>query len=807
MNKLTSPFREGIMEAERIHEFFTKKTLNALMQKATKSYSKKFTDVQLNFAGIYSMVRSYKLSESAKDGIRTSRLAVEESLKKDINSYKKGRDLSAKEKLDFLNNLFKGVDPDNYPDNIAEILEKNASELLPPSLIEYVKGVNEMFEVTKPLAKFSSEFSFGMPFEEWVNYTPWFSVKREGYQPEDDVNLVDITQSSDDIALSFDKDTKMNSSGNMGSLEAKTRRLGESRVYVYNINYLAENRMRLNLLDYLTINQRRELNNVISGKGTVHKKFVNLLGDSGGKKGRTALMQYAIGRMWRNSVQSASFVAPMQGFVNTITNLWASTKLSSFYQWPAHVASNLTPFFVVNANNPEKIKYLFEAYGILIKKWAGVPLDGRISKTIDRLDEIIKSRSQEQFLDKSISLEINSSDLWQKIKSSPIYSGLQDINNLREKLLFAPFKFSDIHSGLPMMLAEIRYLEQVDKRSFDWDSLSPSSSNLIKALDEIERFIGIGASSRRSYYTDTKNGYVSVIRNMISSFSSHRINNATNFKQELRRFTSSNLSQDEKMKSMRYMLGIAAQSVVFTGIKTFLLSSFYSIISDFLGEDENEEELNKEYAKLVSGGGSAADKKIIRAEISMREKIRKEYQRVKDRQNSNRILFITLGKDILSNAFLIPAASNIPLDMLLIPMDQHHSELFNKQKDEKLSILSKRLKAAKDIGNKRAELDLIKQIARIEGQEPLLMSPTVPNQVDFGGGLYGGVAEDAARALSAASSSLIKVEAPQLSEVFGGLGVIGLNQPDFNKFIRLYSKREKYEKELEENIKKIKSSR
>jgi hypothetical protein len=529
-SKLTNNFRSGIMAAERIHDEFTKPVLKEMYESAVaENGGKDFNGQEHNHAGIYSMARAFKSTEGVTEGILNSKRSIETSIKKDIESVWSGRKRAAENHLEFLNNLFVGITKDTPNEEALGILEANAEKILPKGLISYVKGINELFEATKPLAKFTSEFGLGRPFEEWVNYTPSLAITKEGQPIEFDVTEMSVNVSSDE---SVHGDTNMQRGGG-GSMKDRTRRLGNSMVYVFNINHLAENRMRLNLIDYLTLQQRRELNNVISGKGTKHKEFAKLLKDEDGGKERVSHLQTTVRTMWSNTIQSASFISEFQAGVNVFSNMWASGKLASLYQFPGQVASNLAPYFVVNSGSPKRIKYLFDAMGILLKKQMGQTLEPRLDKVVSRILSTVHGRSQEQFLDKSIALDVNGSAVWQQVKTSSFWNQIKGINRLREKILFSQFIYSDMMTGAPMMLANMMAHEEAAGRATSWDGLTFNDESFIKAVDEAERFVGIGASSRRGVWTNNKNGYLVTLRNMLSAFSSHRVNNATNFAIEL----------------------------------------------------------------------------------------------------------------------------------------------------------------------------------------------------------------------------------------------------------------------------------
>lgn len=804
-SKLTNNFRSGIMAAERIHDEFTKPVLKEMYESAVaENGGKDFNGQEHNHAGIYSMARAFKSTEGVTEGILNSKRSIETSIKKDIESVWSGRKKAAENHLEFLNNLFVGITKDTPNEEALGILEANAEKILPKGLISYVKGINELFEATKPLAKFTSEFGLGRPFEEWVNYTPSLAITKEGQPIEFDVTEMSVNVSSDEsVHGDLNKDTNMQRSGG-GSLKDRTRRLGNSMVYVFNINHLAENRMRLNLIDYLTLQQRRELNNVISGKGTKHKEFAKLLKDEDGGKERVSHLQTTVRTMWSNTIQSASFISEFQAGVNVFSNMWASGKLASLYQFPGQVASNLAPYFVVNSGSPKRIKYLFDAMGILLKKQMGQTLEPRLDKVVSRILSTVHGRSQEQFLDKSIALDVNGSAVWQQVKTSSFWNQIKGINRLREKILFSQFIYSDMMTGAPMMLANMMAHEEAAGRATSWDGLTFNDESFIKAVDEAERFVGIGASSRRGVWTNNKNGYLVTLRNMLSAFSSHRVNNATNFAIELAKVNDSNTTSEEKAQSVRYMLGIQAQSVVFSVIKWGMVGAFYNLLTAFMGDEENEDELEKKYRKLLTDKNISKEQKLtIQAEISMLQKIRNEYEKVKEKNNSYEVLVVRGLQDMVSNSFLIPAATDIPVNAIIHnTYDKYEAERFNEVKESELKQLNEKLKKAKDSKNISAAIELQKDISRWGSQEAITFVYEGQSIIPFDG-VYGGVMKDAAKFVDSASSALLKAEPLSMADVFLGTGLVGLSQPELNKIARLYAKKEEYEAEYKEKIEEL----
>jgi hypothetical protein len=71
-------------------------------------------------------------------------------------------------------------------------------------------------------------------------------------------------------------------------------------------------------------------------------------------------------------------------------------------------------------------------------------------------------------------------------------------------------------------------------------------------------------------------------------------------------------------------------------------------------------------------------------------------------------------------------------------------------------------------------------------------------------GLYGGVVNEVSKFMDAAAGSLIQAEAMSLQDALLGAGLIGLSQPDINRWARMYSKIGEYEDDYVERLKEIK---
>lgn len=808
MNKFISPFREGINQAERMYQTVMQPALRDALKKAHKIDGvMEYSPVQQNQAGIYGYARQYKMGEGITQGLLETKRWLESSVSKYINSYNKNKARSGKEQMDFIQSIYNGLNENTKDEDALSIIEDNAAKLLPEGLRGFVNDVAALYDSIKPLSKYTSEVVYGRKFEEWVNYIPAFAMHNQNG------GIVDFPINANEVDLSMrgviDDASYMKTGG--GSTKQRKRYLGEGRVLVFNINHLADNRMRLALMDYFTATARRELKEAMNSD-----KFKEIMDDKDLQKGRVNHLNKTIQVMWNNVIQSASFVSPFQAGLNVATSWWARGKLSSIYQLPGQFTSNTIPFFVVNAMNPQKIKYFFQSVNILIKYKFGKIDDPRLNSTIERILFSIKQRQQEAFMDRSVSLDLNSSQMKELFLKTGmgqyLTGGAKKVNEFLDKALYAQFKYSDILSGAPIMMAEYMDREVKAGRIADngvedaWNSLTYNPESYNAALDETERFIGVGAASRRGVWLNNKNGWMMVVRNMISAFSSHRVNNANNFVNELRTVLMTN-SNEERFKSLQYMTGIIAQSAMFTYVKYMVVMGFYNLLSDKMDVEEDEEELEKLLTQMAANNVSKQDQDLVRAEISMRKKIRAELDNVKRRNSDEKLLAINFGKDVISNAFIIPAVSETPLNTVLhILYDKGEQEAFKLAKDGITDDLKKKLELAKKMKDYSGQAKLELEIARIGAQEALLLSPPRMSSIPFEGS-YGGFFNDLARIAGRFSGKAAEAQPFTVNDLFMFAGVFGLTPADVNKVTRLVAKKEDYEQEYREKAEEIEEKR
>ena len=651
----------------------------------------------------------------------------------------------------------------------------------------YHKDIIDMFEMVKPLSKFNTEFAYGRPFDEWINYVPAFSVRTDSESITDPKKEI-LSMDSDSHALGeLDQDRNMQRQG-MSATKDRTRRLGKHRVLVFNINQLAESRMRLNLLDIFTAIERRELVNLLSENGAENKTFHKWLNPEGINSGREGLIYRTVLQAWQHSIQSASFASKYDVFINQITRLIGSVKLSSAYQFFAQGISNVLPFFVTNINNPLKASRFFTALNVIAKYKAG-KLDPRSTKTVERLLAGIAMRKQDQFLDKSIKLNVSGKEMFQAFKSSPLFSLIENANEIREKIMFAQFKYSDMVSGDPIILAEYISNEiEAGRGNEKWDGITYNEESYFKALDETERFIGIGGATRRGAFMHNGQWPIVMLRNILTAFASHRINNATNFEIEFNQLRSGNLTPEQRNKSIRYMMAIAAQSISFGAVKWGITLGIFNVIRGALEEDENEDKLKSLYRKLVNA--NPEDAKKIQAEISMRQNIRSEWDKVKNRTEDKKLLAVNIAADTVANSFVITAGFDFITNYVVhLVYDKNEEVQFRETKEEKLASLTKKIKNAENLGEytKAAELTLEKK--RIDSQEVVLASFENRGFIPFAGA-YGMALKDIANFGDAVADSVMQpdVKAFTWYDASLALGAAGLMQADYQKFLKMEDK-------------------
>lgn len=801
MFKIVSPFREGTNKSEIVQEKIIKPYLKKLLKSAERISGKRYTQYERNKIGIYSYLVAYKANETQKEGLERNKNYLKESFGHYSNSFDKSLRQAAIDHQRELDNFIKDIDftREDVIDQLKDLAD------LDEGMKTYHQGIVDMFNMVKPLSKFNTEFAYGRPFDEWINYVPAFSVRTDS-ESETAQDKEILSMDSETQALGeLDKDKNMQRQG-LSATKERTRRLGKNRMLVLNINQLAEGRMRLNLLDIFTSMERRELVNLISEQGSKRKEFLTWLNDKDTQAGRANLIYRTVLQHWRHSIQSASFGSRYDIFINGLTRLVGSVKLSSGYQFFAQGISNVLPFFVTNINNPAKSARFFKALTTIAKYKSG-KLDERSTATVKRLLRGIEMRKQDASLDKSVRLNVSGKDIFQAIKASPLFGAIEKVNEWREAIMFTQFKYSDMVSGDPIILAEYLSNEiEAGRGNDNWDGITYNEESFLKALDETERFIGIGGATRRGAFMHNGNWMITTLRNLLTAFSSHRLNNATNFEIEFNNIRNNNVTPEERAKSIRYMAAITAQSISFGAVKWGITIGIFNIIRGLLEEDDNEEKLKKLYQKMKSGGVSQADLKKINAEISMREAIRAEFNKVKDRTENKQLLAVNIAQDTLANSFVIPAGFDFLTNYVVhLVYDKQDEQTFNEVKEEKLATLKKKIKNAKNIGNTRLELELTMEEKRVSSQMAINASFEQKGFIPFDG-TYGMAFNDIAQFGDALADSIIKPDVKAMSWYDWSLfaGTAGFMLADVQKGLRIQDKIEGHKMEYDAKIEELK---
>lgn len=779
--KMNSKLRESFKNAERFEKEIMIPYLNNLITQSEKMSGRPYNNADQIKLGIYAHMRQHYLDETPEEGLNKNFDWLTRSFSNYSDTNDKKFNAASKWQSDFLNSeLLQGIDVNNIIEGDFLKMEANAQRIFDKGQLHFADGVVKLFDSLKPMSKFTSEFVYGNKFQEINNYVPSYSMVLKGGKEVVDQESIRFDMKADSFANGMigGVDPNMNKKG-MSSIKVRHRVLGDNRVLDLNINRLAQNRGRLNALDYFTAIERRQMSNVLNSN-----ELRTWLGDPKGQRGRVDLFKKAHKQMWTNSVMSTVYLGDFHAVINSFTSRMVGAKLFSAHQLFSQTISNSVTFFIQNLNNPKKIVDFFKAYDFI----ARAESDPEKHQLLSRIISDIKNRSQDAILDRSARLDIDGQSIWQDFKKTNLFKGIRDLDKLREKIMFAPFRLSDEFSGYPMILAE--FLDQERKRTgnnnITYDNMSYNEESYFKALDSTESMIGIGSASRRGEWMHNNNAAISMLRNVLTMFSSHRINNATNFGIAIKNLQDPTLSIEDKSKSARYMIAIAGQTAAFGLVKGGIALMIGQLIMKAARNNEDDD-LEKLYMQRKDQM-SPKEKESLQQEISMRRDIRKAVSAFDARNSSVSTLGMNILGDMFSNIHYIPAISDIPKNMILhLGWDIDQEKGFRAAKEGELERLKALQKRAKAFGDTRQYAKLSEDISDLDSQEYMSLTFEKRGFVDIGGTI-GPFLSQNFDIVQQATKSLIKDERFGVEDWATLLGTYGLGSPDFQKYLNLRAK-------------------
>lgn len=369
-----------------------------------------------------------------------------------------------------------------------------------------------------------------------------------------------------------------------------------------------------------------------------------------------------------------------------------------------------------------------------------------------------------------------------------------------ENGLLGMFRISDYLSGVPMMLAEYLSNEQtrLNRPELSFNDLVYNAQSYVRSLDEVERFLGIGDNSRRGEYLTNRNASVSLARNLLISFRSFSIGNATNFMAEYQKLMDGDLSTGDKLKSLRYMGGIVAQSLAFTIVKRGVQLMIGQAIISALKDKDDDKELKELYYKSQNKM-TKEERRVIDAEIYMRQKIRQALN-VNKRNEDERVLFINTVKDAANNMFLWTNLDFITEGVIHIGLDKFEEQAFNEIKQGELAQLRKLIERNKKLNNKSIVAKLEQKLDELQSQE-FISASFEERGYGMLGGSFGGTAKGIQEALDSATV-FFEPKAISAKDMLTIGSAIGLSQPDILRMVKTMDKIQKANDERDEKIQK-----
>jgi len=794
LNRIAGKFRESIKKSHMFQQNALIPYQKESIEKAQKESGFNYSDTHLQKIGIYALSRRIRISEDPKSEIERNLKQLKDSVINLSRSADATLNAASEWYNNFIDGLFSGVLNSETP---LQKLEENASIIgIDDGMKGYVNDIVGFFDHFKPIARFTTEFIYGREFKEEYNYIPSMilNLNPTSGPMQYDVDDLRFDMNSSDIA-----ERNVNVSGLSGTYDRKAQ-LKQNQAMVFNINHLFSNRGRLNFLDSLSAVPRREIAALFRQDSEGSKAVKSFMHDEHGSKFRYHTLENAFRTMWKNEIESTQYLHEYQGFVNGILSRWAGVVLSSAYQGVGQLISNIAPFITVNIANPGKIMDMFSAFSYASKYRFGMLTDAQ-AHLYERLMFDLKNRHQDQVLDTSVNLGITKDSTWQAFKASAAAQGLSKVDKFVEKAKFFQFQEADFWSGAPMMMAE--YLHQEKKRlghDVKMEDLIYNEGSYFNAIDETERFIGIGNASRRGEWLTNRNVLITVLRHILTGFAGHRLNNASNAYIEMRKIATDGISVEEKTKSAAYVASIAVQSATFTAAKVFVISGIMSLVASILKDKDDDDE---ELKKLLDEASRAnpADKKVIEAEISKRKEIRSTWENVQRRQDNSYLMTMNLTKDIASNIFIWPNLLEFAPDVLIYSTaDAFEEKAFKDFKEKKMKELKTKMTNARNLGDKVLANRFQLAMASLSSQQAVKV--TMPNQgslVPFNG-MYGGAFRNIESVVKAMRDSYLGVDEFNINDFANLATVFGWSTADIQRFTRVAEDLDRANKNYQEKV-------
>jgi hypothetical protein len=576
LQKIASNFRESLKQSHMMHELVLVPYQKESIDNAQKKSGKRYSDSDLQRIGIYAISRRIRIGFDVKSEIERNISQIKDSILVLFRSGDKKLRRASEWYNKYIDTLFDGVLKSETP---LETLESNAVNAgIDDGMKGYVNDIVNFFDAFKPIAKFTKEFIYNREFIDEHNYVPTMILNL-------DESKGPLQYNTDDVTLNMTpEDTSernVNTNGMSGTFD-RSARLKENQALVFNINHLFSNRGRLNFLDAFSAVRRKEISTLLNAKTQKGQEMRDFLGDEFGGQFRYHTFIDFVKTQWKAEIESVQYIHQYQSVINGALSRWGGFALSSVYQGVMQLTSNIAPFMMANIGNPQKISAMFKAYDYMNRHRAGL-LTPQQALIYEKVLFDVAHRHQDQVLDTSVNLGITQDGLWQAFKSSAIANGISKVDKIIDKVKFFQFRAADFLSGAPVMLAE--YLDAEQKRlgaEMTFEDLVYDPGSYAIALDETERFIGIGNATRRGEWMTSRDAPITILRHMLTGFAGHRVNNATNFYVEMRKIANENISTEEKLKSASYIAGIISQSVIFSAGKVaiiyFLMSATKGIL-------------------------------------------------------------------------------------------------------------------------------------------------------------------------------------------------------------------------------------
>jgi hypothetical protein len=133
----------------------------------------------------------------------------------------------------------------------------------------------------------------------------------------------------------------------------------------------------------------------------------------------------------------------------------------------------------------------------------------------------------------------------------------------------------------------------IDNKNIDWSTHKPNQKALDYAQQQVDRQQNVSDTDLQGNFLGSRDGTKRLVKQIVFPFASFTMNQKARTYSDIINTFSENSSKQDKAKSLRSLVGLGAETLVFRGIQTAIAGMLYDIATDQLGYEESEEEKEK----------------------------------------------------------------------------------------------------------------------------------------------------------------------------------------------------------------------